>query len=683
MADDVPAAQATAERPQGHSLNPHGSPEAPSEDLASRSTLHAITGHLVVRLAGCGLGDAALRSWLTTQLLPQIEIFRAAGNAVRQADFDLSHNGLTDVGLASLLRAWGKTGAACPLLLKLHFNRLGDPGLVALAAFVQSYRGQVRELHLTNNLFSSHDAIFGLLESFDGLPQYPMWIRRQRRYAPVYLRAGHCQFAEPALLLQRAQSSMRLCLMEDGHCSKTLCRLAERGNSSSCPVAHLYGFLEQEAGPPEPPPERPTGPGDSAKPSAEPAAAAAASPQAPGTSVLAEPRSESAAAAAASTQAPGPPAPGASASSSSSVPAAAPAAPRQREGRSSYTCGVCSRSLPLDMFGRHQFRKAAAVDLPPGSSEDRSSSSTAAPAHLVRRCNDCVRQPCHACGEELPLSFFAKGQMMRPSGQRRCRSCAAETILCMRCGQPKPRSAFSALEVLKRKLLPRVCSECEQTNPYFERRYGLVLVFSSPKSRIGSGARVPRLPLDILRRIVGFSEPGDEFTQIFRKDFECSLCARSWSFATNDVERHVRHSQVHRQRLEKLQRGSLLRIGSLDLEPSRFRSGLGIRGAVCSRERVEEARALLRVEDAMAQGLAMEALRVAGLAPECAWVAPRVVEAAMRLQLGSAVPPKGSSAEVRSAQRRWKLFGHLGAEAEGHADAEEELSALNAMLSSE
>jgi len=637
----------------------------------------------VVRLANCGLGDAQLRGWAATQLLAQIEVFRGAGNVVRQADFDLSHNALTEIGLSAFLRAWGKTGAACPLLLKLHFNRLGDSALRVLAAFIQTYRGQVRELHLTNNAFSSHEAVLGLLGSFGGLPQYPMWIRRQRRYAPVYLRLGYCGLADASALMERAarEGSVKLCLMEDGHCSKTLCSQAERGNASSCPVAHLYGFLQQDGG--------------TAEASEAPAAASGDSEGAdlcpPCDSSAEAPVADAVVAEAPTPVAAAPVPSGASPSSSSSAPAvaadAAAQAARQREKGSSYDCGVCGRLLPLDMFGRHQFRKAAAVDTAQQpEAQDQPGRAPIAPAHAVRRCNDCVKQPCSACGDELPLSAFGKGQMMRPRGQRRCRACTAETMLCMRCGRPKPRSAFSQLEVMKRKILPRVCSECEQTNPYFERRYGLVLIFTQLRPRAGSAGCLPSrgLPLDVVRRIASFSEPGDEFTQVYRKAFECGLCGRSWSFATNDVERHVRCSQVHRQRLEKLERGLLLRIGSLDLEASRFHCGLGIKGAVCSRERAEEARALVRVKDALDQGLAMEALRSAGLAPERDWVAPKVVEVAMQLQLGSATPPpEASSAEVKSAQRRWMLFGHLGAEAEGHADAAEELSALSAMLSYE
>merc|ERR1719331_40805 len=124
-------------------------------------------------------------------------------------------------------------------------------------------------------------------------------------------------------------------------------------------------------------------------------------------------------------------------------------------------------------------------------------------------------------------------------------------------------------------------------------------------------------------------------------------------------------STQHLQRLEKLSKGALVRIASQGLDRSCFRDGLGIWGAVCSREQLKEARALVRVSDAREQGLTMEVLQVAGLTPECLWASPRLVEVAMGLQLGSAAPPEGSSqpAECRSAQRRWKLFGHMSAEA--------------------
>mmetsp|Transcript_46483 Transcript_46483/g.132535 ORF Transcript_46483/g.132535 Transcript_46483/m.132535 type:complete len:609 (-) Transcript_46483:76-1902(-) len=585
---------------------------------AERTFLHQATGHLIARLAGCGLGDAGVCTWASGCLLPQVQAFREAGNTVRQADLDLSHNRITDAGLRSLLKAWSVSRASCPLVIKVHFNELTDASLRMLAGFVQEYRGQLRELHLTNNAFASHEAVLGLVRSFASCNQYPIWIRKQRRFAPAFVRLGRCGIQDPGLLSERAQGAARLCFME-ARCGRTLCTEAGDG-IGSCPLLHLCGLQDQSR--------------------ATQAASAATSLE--------------------SAQATGPP------------ETAATAGDRRV---ASYPCGACGRCLPLDMYGRHQFRKAVAVDaLPEGQ---------AAPAHLTRRCNDCVQQPCSACGEELPLSRFAKAQMMRPHGQRRCRGCAAETLLCARCGRPRPPDAYSPVEARKRKVLPRVCSECEQTNPYFERRYVLALVLGSRRPRGPAlNEQLPGLPLDILRRIVEFSEPGDEFTRVFQRDFECNLCDRRWSISMNDVDRHVRHSQLHRQRLDKLRKGLLVRIGSLDLDISRFRNGLGIQGAVCSRERAREAQALVRVQDATAQGLALDTLQAAGLAPGRTWAAPQVVELALGLQLGGRAPPEEAScAEVRSAQRRWRLFGHLGAEAEG-CDADE-LSALNAMLSAE
>jgi len=642
------------------------------QDVSDRLVFHPATGHLVARLASCGLGDAGLAAWTSGQLLPHFEAFRTAGGVLRQADLDFSHNGLTDVGLSALLAAWKQMEVSCPLLLKLHFNRLADASLGHLAAFIRTYRGQVRELHLTDNSFSEQKTVGEFLASFSGLPQYPMWIRRQRRYAPVYARLGNCGLSSPQVVLEQSQGSIAICLMEDRGCSRTLCSLAERGSGRGCPLVHLYGFLdqstscssssmlstagetEQQGMPKKRRGEAPCPTSGSPLQGRHPAidgVAITVDTEMYAEAPVPEPESEA-------------------------------CLQSTRQDMNSFDCGACGKFLPLDMFGRHQFRKVAIMDSP------RSAEDSGTPLHLVRRCNDCVLQPCSACGIELPLSRFAKGQMMRPRGQRRCRECAVETVLCVRCGQPKPRAAFSPVEAHKRKLAPRVCNECEHTNPYFERRYGLVLTLGSHRCCSGSARRLPPLPLEILQRVASFSEPGDEFTRVHRRDFECGLCGRSWNLSTNDVDRHVRHSQLHKKRLESLNRGLLLRVSSLDMEVSRLRNGLGIRGDVCSRERVEEARALLRVEEVKSQGIALEALMAAGVAPGCNWVAPRLVELAVGMQLGAATPPEASaatasSAVVRSAQRRWKLFGHLGAEAEGHADAEEQLSAISAMLGAE
>lgn len=628
-----------------------------SEELGGRTVLHAVTGHLVARLADSNLTDAGVRTWASQHLLTQMEIFREEGRVVRQADLDLSHNHITDAGVSLFLKAWTKSGAACPLVIKLHFNRLTDASLSMLAAFVKSYRGQVRELHLTNNDFRSQDAVLQLLESFAGLPQYPLWIRRQRRYAPAYVRLAHCGLPEPATLLERlSRKSIRTCLMLDGQCSNTRCCSMPHSEPSARPLLHLFGLMDQE--------------GQNVENSQlqEPAQLQE------GRHLVESEGSQTKA---------GGDAPASSGDDHVEASAASASSSKDKP-RPQYLCGACGRLQPLDMFSRSQFRKAAAVDNAPHNKEDWSSKT----AHLIRRCNDCVQQPCCVCGAELALTYFAKSQMMRQAGQRRCRQCAAETILCVRCGQAKPRSEFSEVEAQKRKTLARICSDCEQSNPYFERRYCLLLTLGMSRrcgARCSSATFLPALPLDIVRRIAELSEPGDEFIKVHRREFECGLCARKYSLCTNDVERHI-NTHMHRQRLEKLDRGLLVRISSLDVEASRFRNGLGVRGSVCSRERVEEARALVSLETVTSQGLGLEALRVAGLRPDCNWVAPRIAEAALEIQLGSwsAVPDDSSASckEVRSAQRQWKLFGHLETtEVEGEEAAE--LSAIRAILMSE
>jgi len=685
------AAEAAEEAPISLTQRPQAVPceaaaSASAAEMESRTTIHAVTGHLLARLAGCGLDDAVAREWSTACTRRLRDHAEAGGEPIRQADIDISRNAITDAGFRSILRTWSKLGLACPLILKAHFNRLTDASLEELARFVQSYPGQLREVHLTNNSFREREAVLRLWRSFAGLPQYPMWVRRQRRFAPVYLRMGRCGITLPEELLGEAERcSLRLCLMQEGCCSKTLCAKTGRHGSGSCPLVHVFGFLDQCQEP-------------SSSSTAEPAAAGA-----PG----------SGGAAGVEQAAPGggrPPRPAGSPErgvGAGSPPAAPPAGvawlgpeaaqaepgddPAGGHRAAGYLCGACGRKLPLDMFSRCQFRKAAAMNAPPAAAADAVGQAEAAAAHLVRRCNDCVVQPCSGCGAELALSRFAKNQMMRPRGQRRCRACTVDTLLCVRCGRPRPREAFSRAQAQKSKALPRVCADCEHINPYHERRYAVAMALGRARvsNRSVTRAALPALPLETIRRIVEMSEPGDEFTKVHARDFHCSLCSRSWSLLTNEVERHVRHSEVHRHRVKRLQDGSLVRIAELELqglEASRFRDGLGVQGPVCSRERAEEARALVPLWHATAEGVTTETLRVAGLAPGCQWVAPRILEAALRLQLSSGPVPQDSAsssvAEVRSARRRWMLFGHrLGPEAEGH-DAEE-LSAVCAMLAAE
>ena len=152
-------------------------------------------------------------------------------------------------------------------------------------------------------------------------------------------------------------------------------------------------------------------------------------------------------------------------------------AARERERGKTFLCGSCQKSLPIDMFTRSQFQKAAAMDDGRGESE----------SHLVRRCNECVTQPCCACSKELPLTAFANSQMLRPQGSRRCRVCASETWWCIRCARPRAQSDFSSFEARKGKRIAKVCQDCNKSNTYFDRRHALLRGFqrqvcSSPVS---------------------------------------------------------------------------------------------------------------------------------------------------------------------------------------------------------
>ncbi|CAE8645036.1 unnamed protein product [Polarella glacialis] len=364
--------------------------------------------------------------------------------------------------------------------------------------------------------------------------------------------------------------------------------------------------------------------------------------------------------------------------------------PCKKKQRKLYVCGACGVECPLDMFGRHQFRKAAFLDLsqvpqqglPPAAGdlsshpEASSTSSTCAPAHLVRRCNTCVTQPCCACCEELPLTSFARGQMYRPSNRRRCRPCAVFTLICVRCCQPKPPEAFSRSEAKKRRAVPKVCVSCEQTNPHFERRYTVVLALGFQRGTL------PGLPQETLRRIIALSEPGDEFMVVLHGRFECRLCDRSWHLRDSDVsdiDGHVQRSKEHKERLARLASGSLVRVPAAGPEADKLRRGLGVRGAICSAQQLEESRALVSLAEATARGIGIEALRAVGLPSDAAWAAPRVLRAAESLQEGSAdIQPAALDAEVKSAQRHWKLYGHLSAD--GELDMEE-VASLAAILS--
>lgn len=248
-----------------------------------------------------------------------------------------------------------------------------------------------------------------------------------------------------------------------------------------------------------------------------------------------------------------------------------------------FLCGSCERSLPIDMFTRSQFSKASKVD------EDRGVS------HQVRRCNECVTQPCCACGQLLSLTAFSGSQMLRPQGSRRCRPCTLDTWWCDRCSKPKPTHEFSSFQARKGKQISKVCQECEKSNPYFDRRHALCAIFSGRYAAPPS--RVPAFSKEILMLILSFARES-RFITITGAGYSCSLCNKTKSFLGSGgdaVERHLRTSQMHAKRLKSLEAGHLVEVAMTGLDAERFRDGLGLRGAFCGTDQVKEASSLIDI----------------------------------------------------------------------------------------
>lgn len=241
-----------------------------------------------------------------------------------------------------------------------------------------------------------------------------------------------------------------------------------------------------------------------------------------------------------------------------------------------FLCGSCQQSRPIDMFTRSQFWKATQMD----ENETREESR-----HLLRRCNDCVTQPCCACGQLLALSAFSGSQMLRPQGSRRCRPCTLETWWCDRCQKPKPRLDFSSIQARKGKQISKVCQNCEKSNEYFDRRHALCAIFSGRYK-----PRWPCLSREILENILQFAHES-RFISIQGTSYSCSLCNKTTSFLQSGdapIERHLRSSQTHAKRLRNLSKGQLVEIKSSGLELERFTDGLGLNCAFCGIEQFKE-----------------------------------------------------------------------------------------------
>lgn len=538
---------------------------------------HPAAGHLSIRLSGVALSVDVLSAVLLPALTRLVETECRPGSndndgdverapAVRKAVIDLSSTGLSDEALHTFLAGWCKLGlGSCAMCLMLQKNKLSDQSLELLGHFAAlEATGAVEELHLSHQVGLaplSRAAVLSLLAVLAKCSKYPIWVKRTKSYRPVHLRLDSCGVSEPEEVVKELEDATgaRVCFADDQGCVRTACAYARQ--AGGCPVAHLFNFRNQE----------------------RPEANEQAAPEQPDVA-LASCEGD---------------------------------AKRRRRGKV-FLCGACNRELSIDMFTRSQFQKADKLDEERDvDMEGDEAVAAQRRAHRVRRCNDCVRQPCCACGKELPLSAFANTQMYRPTGSRRCRPCAAFTWLCARCGRPRDKSAFSSVEALKRKQVAKICQDCEVINPYFERRHAVCIAFSGRYSK--PPACLPALAREVVLRILDFAREA-RFVRVTQKGFECTLCGRSWSLLTSGdsapIERHLRTSRVHARRLRSVDAGHLVEIASTGLDVSRFRDGLGLQGAFCGQAHIDEARHLvdlwqLRVAEPT---LSVEALRAAGCA---------------------------------------------------------------------
>eukprot|EP00930_Biecheleria_cincta_P102235 TRINITY_DN9391_c0_g2_i1.p1 TRINITY_DN9391_c0_g2~~TRINITY_DN9391_c0_g2_i1.p1 ORF type:complete len:647 (+),score=64.71 TRINITY_DN9391_c0_g2_i1:32-1942(+) len=498
---------------------------------------NAAVGELNLHLRGLALDIQVLlpvlRGHAARNRAPDGGQLLARGKAI----IDLSGTGLTDAALRCFLAGWKDLDLGpCRLCLKLQRNCLSDDALSALADFATSdCSGPLEELHASHQAGPtplSRGAVLAFLCRLNQSAKYPIWVKRRRVWRPVYIRLANCGIADPECIDEEFEqrAGAQICFANDARCMNNTCVRARLG---ACPIAHLYEFRNQE-----PPIDMPQ--------SVEPASYLE--------QVVGEVENDK----------------------------------RHKVKGALFVCGACSKSLPIDMFTRSQFRKATQMDTAE-TDIDR--------ADLVRRCNDCVTQPCCACGNELPLSAFAGSQLHRPQGSRRCKNCAFETLWCVRCARPRPRTDFSAEALDSRGKTSKVCKECQRSNPYFDRRHAICAAFSGRYA--APPARLPALAREVLCRILSFARES-RFVRISLTGFECILCSKRASFIGNGgnnapVERHLRTSQLHAKRLRSLEAGHIVDIRSTELEPSRFSQGLGLQGTFCGLDQVREAAQLIDV----------------------------------------------------------------------------------------
>ena len=492
---------------------------------------HRATLHLYLRLSGVTLPEFAITRIVVPEIRRLVEEERCQEEELRvwKASIDFSGTGLTDEALSTFLIHWQSLGISkCCLCLRLQRNRLTGKSFRTLGQFAAADAiGTLEELHATHQMGSEHVTRNAILGFVKKLSQC-------KKY-PIWVKRRRC-FRPVHLRLGHN------CIENPESLAEEAERLGFRvcfADDQGC-VRSACALARQGVGCPV-------------------AHLYDFRSQEQDTAEMLEPQ----------------------------TPAERLAEVEQMEESTGekgklFLCGSCDRSLPIDMFTRSQFSKASRLD---------DKKELVGVSHLVRRCNECVTQPCCACGEHLPLTAFSGSQMLRPQGSRRCRPCTADTWWCDRCSKPKPTKEFSSFQARKGKQIAKVCRQCETSNQYFDRRHAVCAIFSGKYS--GPPWRYPSFSKEILMSILSFARESKYIT-VATTHYTCILCNKTKSFLANSggdppIERHLRTSQMHAKRLRSVEAGHLVEVASTGLELERFRDGLGLRGAYCGIDQVKEA----------------------------------------------------------------------------------------------
>lgn len=246
---------------------------------------------LTIAMQGWGLTDEDMEDWCTwfrtySKRLP------GRPTELSARDVNVAENRLSGRGVKSLLETLSACGVSV-MVLKLHHNRLKDGA--AVAKYLHSCCGSLRELHLSHNEMSSEaaaDIILAAAAAKDdmGSPCYPrqagahgaspLWLRLEQNYvSPAEL----SEIVDPAFRLLKRQGTAAICNVSSKACTPHSCA-KHRQNP---PVVHAKHLSNQRARPPPPPAGPP--PPLAAAPPAPPAEASTSSAAVPELQTLMQP----------------------------------------------------------------------------------------------------------------------------------------------------------------------------------------------------------------------------------------------------------------------------------------------------------------------------------------------------------------------------------------------------------